>query len=715
MASWSASTPLFIRESGGNLGIGLRCQSNLVRVVLNGVEAGQKNIVHPWLGVEGQALTPALAASLGMAQPAGLLVNSLHAGSPAEQAGLRAGDVIVAVDGHAVEDPEAFHYRVATLPVGGEATFGVLRRGQRLEVRVALIAPPETTPRDTTTVTGRNPLSGATLENMSPAVSEETGIHGVDRGAVVINVQNGSVAARVGLQPGDMMVSINGTKIATVRDAVAAVRSATGGWRLSHPARQQRSYDDGGRMKKPASAPSLFAATAARPLADRLRPQKLADVVGQDHLLAPDAPIGRMVAAKRLASMILWGPPGCGKTTIARLAGRRSRICISSRFRRWRPASPICAKFSKPPHERRAAGQGTLLFIDEIHRFNRAQQDVLLPYVEDGTVTLVGATTENPSFELNGALLSRCQVLVLNRLDDAALELLLATRRENDERALPLDAEARIALKAMADGDGRYVLMMAEELLTLPPRPDTRPARNWLNSCSAAARLYDKAQESHYNLISALHKSLRGSDCDAALYWFARMLAGGEDPRYIARRLTRFASEDIGLADPQALPMALAAWEAYERMGSPEGELAIAELVIYLATAPKSNASYVAYGAARRAAKEYGSLMPPKHILNAPTKLMKDIGYGEGYEYDHDTAEGFSGQNYFPDDMARQEFYQPGRTRLRTRDQKTAGLLGGVAAQEECVASCPSPLSREQAPAGIHFISCDDGPPPSRG
>ncbi len=403
---------------------------------------------------------------------------------------------------------------------------------------------------------------------------------------------------------------------------------------------------------------TLFSRVAERrPLADRLRPAALSDVVGQDHLLSEGAPIGRMVADGRLASMILWGPPGCGKTTIARLLAKDADLYFE-------PVSAVSSgvadlrKIFEAAEQRQETGRGTLLFVDEIHRFNRAQQDVLLPFVEDGSVTLVGATTENPSFELNGALLSRCQVLVLKRLEDPALELLLDRAEKAEGRGLPLTPEAREALKNMADGDGRYLLGMAEELLRRPPGEPLDPEA--LAAFVQKRRpLYDKAQESHYNLISALHKSLRGSDCDAALYWFARMLAGGEDPRYIARRLLRFAAEDVGLADPQALPLTLAAWEAYERMGSPEGELALAEAVIYLATAPKSNATYIAYNRAVCSAAQYGSLMPPKHILNAPTKMMKEQGYGEGYAYDHDTPEGFSGQNYFPDGMRRENYYRP--------------------------------------------------------
>jgi putative ATPase len=365
-----------------------------------------------------------------------------------------------------------------------------------------------------------------------------------------------------------------------------------------------------------------------------------------------------MVASGNLGSIILWGPPGTGKTTIARLLADQTDLHFERLSAVFSGVADLRRVFDTA-RERRQMGQGTLLFIDEIHRFNRAQQDGFLPYVEDGTVILVGATTENPSFELNAALLSRTQVLVLNRLDDGSLEELLLRAEKDTGRKLPLQPDARAALRAMADGDGRYLLNMVEAVLTSPDEPllDTQALTAVVQR---RVPLYDKSQEGHYNLISALHKSLRGSDTDAALYWLARMLAGGEDPRYIARRLVRFASEDIGLADPQALVQSIAAWEAYERLGSPEGELAIVQCVIYLATAPKSNAAYIAAGAAARTARETGSLDPPKHIRNAPTKLMQDLGYGAGYEYDHDSAEGFSGQNYFPDGMARVRFYKPG-------------------------------------------------------
>ncbi|ABC23457.1 replication-associated recombination protein A [Rhodospirillum rubrum] len=401
----------------------------------------------------------------------------------------------------------------------------------------------------------------------------------------------------------------------------------------------------------------LFDEAAPRPLADRLRPRQLAEVVGQDHLVGPDGPLGRMTAAHRLASVVLWGPPGCGKTTIARLLADSTDL-------HFEPLSAVFAgvadlrKIFTAARERRTVGRGTLLFIDEIHRFNRAQQDGFLPYVEDGTVVLVGATTENPSFELNAALLSRCQVLVLRRLDDAALETLIARAEAECGRSLPLSAEGRETLRALADGDGRYLLNLAEELIALPAEP-LLDAAGLARVVQRRAPQYDKDREGHYNLISALHKALRGSDTDAALYWMGRMLAGGEDPLYLLRRLTRFAVEDIGLADPDALRHAVAAWDTYERLGSPEGELALANLVIYLGTAPKSNAAYKAYGAAMRAAKQTGSLMPPLHILNAPTKMMKELGYSQGYAYDHDAPDGFSGQNYFPDGMARQRFYNP--------------------------------------------------------
>ena len=407
---------------------------------------------------------------------------------------------------------------------------------------------------------------------------------------------------------------------------------------------------------------SLFEAAgmdvgAPRPLADRLRPQTLEDVVGQDHLIGPKGPLGRMLAQGHLSSIILWGPPGTGKTTIARLLADKVGL-------EFQPMSAIFSgvadlkKIFEIARGRRATGKGTLLFVDEIHRFNRAQQDSFLPVMEDGTITLVGATTENPSFELNAAVLSRAQVMVLNRLDDAALELLLTRAEEHKSRKLPLDEDARATLRAMADGDGRYALNLAEEVYALGLEESLDTA-GLISAIQRRAPLYDKGREGHYNLISALHKSVRGSDCDAALYWLARMLEGGEDPLYIARRMVRMANEDIGLADPQAVQQALAAKDVVDFLGTPEGDLALAQCVIYLATAPKSNAVYMAFNVARQAAKETGSVSPPAHILNAPTRLMKDLGYGKGYVYDPDTADGFSGQNYFPDEMERVEFYQP--------------------------------------------------------
>ena len=394
-----------------------------------------------------------------------------------------------------------------------------------------------------------------------------------------------------------------------------------------------------------------------RPLADRLRPKSLSEVVGQEKVLSRDGPLGAMLVAGSLSSLILWGPPGVGKTTIARLLADETDlhfVQISAIF----TGVPELRKVFEAAKLRRQNGKGTLLFVDEIHRFNKAQQDGFLPHMEDGTILLVGATTENPSFELNAALLSRSQVIVLERLSLTDLER-LAQRAEQDlGRALPLKGEAREAMLEMADGDGRALLNLIEQVAAW--KVDGALTRDQLTQrLMRRAAKYDKSGDEHYNLISALHKSVRGSDPDAALYWFARMLEGGEDPRFLARRITRMAVEDIGLADPQAEAICLDGWQTYERLGSPEGELALAQAVVYLALAPKSNAVYTAYKAARAAARETGSLMPPKHILNAPTRMMKEQGYGSGYAYDHDAEDGFSGQNYFPEGMKRPAWYLP--------------------------------------------------------
>jgi len=431
-----------------------------------------------------------------------------------------------------------------------------------------------------------------------------------------------------------------------------------------------------------AGEPAAAAAVSATaPLAERLRPKRLAEVVGQGAALAQDSPLGRMLQAKKLGSLILWGPPGCGKTTLARLLAKEvgetllPLSAVLSGVAELRKAFDAARKLAK-------GGRRPVLFIDEIHRYNRAQQDGLLHEVEAGTVSLIGATTENPSFALNPALISRCHVVVLARLDAAALGRLLARAETALGHALPLDAAARQRLLEIADGDGRYLLNMVESLADLPGEPllDVEQLGHVL-----ARRLpvYDKQQEAHYNLVSALHKSVRGSDPDAALYWLCRMLEAGEDPRYLARRLIRMANEDVGLAQPDAMVQAVHAAEVYERLGSPEGELALAQVTVHLALAPKSNAVYRAYGAARAAAKEHGSLMPPAHILNAPTRLMKELGYGAGYAYDHDAPDRFSGQSYFPDGMARQAFFQPTEEGLEKRLKEKLEWLERLRAERQ--------------------------------
>jgi putative ATPase len=409
----------------------------------------------------------------------------------------------------------------------------------------------------------------------------------------------------------------------------------------------------------------LFQASKAKPkreqqipLPERLRPQTLDDIVGQPQLLGPSGQLTNLLKSGRLPSLILWGPPGCGKTTIARLLAEKVGLHYVTLSAVFSGVQDLKNAFAAARHRLDETGQGTLLFVDEIHRFNKAQQDAFLPVLEDGTLVLVGATTENPSFALNSALMSRAQTLVLERLPHDDMLALLDRAEAYMGKDLPLTAEARDKLADLADGDGRFLLQLADQLLgdDLETPLDTE---GLFARIQKRAPLYDSNEEAHYNLISALHKSVRGSDVDAALYWFARMLNGGEDPRYIGRRMVRMAVEDIGLADPQALPICIAAWETYERLGSPEGELALAEALVYLATAPKSNATYMAFKAAKRLASETGSLMPPAHILNAPTKLMKEIGYGKGYQYDPDTKDGFSGQNYFPDGINRVQLYQP--------------------------------------------------------
>ncbi len=404
---------------------------------------------------------------------------------------------------------------------------------------------------------------------------------------------------------------------------------------------------------------TLFSTTIKRPLADRLRPQSLAEVVGQDHLVGENAPLGRMIKSGKITSFILWGPPGCGKTTIARLIAEHTNLYFEQISAVFSGVADLKRVFQYAQERRATQGKGTLLFVDEIHRFNKSQQDGFLPYVEDGTVILVGATTENPSFELNAALLSRCQVFVLNRLTSDDFEVLLTRAEKEMGKKLPIDEEARQFMKDTADGDGRYILNLAESVWSYAKPEEIFDKESIMRIIRSRAPIYDKGRDGHYNLISAVHKSLRGSDVDAGLYWVARMLEAGEDPKYIFRRLTRFAVEDVSLADPNAVTQAISCWQTYERLGSPEGDLALYQLTAYLATAPKSASLYKSTYAARDLARRTGSLMPPKNILNAPTKLMRDLGYHEGYEYDPDCEDGFSGANYFPDGVRHTKLYFP--------------------------------------------------------
>ena len=412
-------------------------------------------------------------------------------------------------------------------------------------------------------------------------------------------------------------------------------------------------------MKDKIMEETLFSNNIKRPLADRLRPSKLEDVVGQNHVVGSDAPLGRMLKSGKITSFILWGPPGCGKTTIARLIAEYTNLYFEQISAVFSGVADLKRVFQYAEERRANQGKGTLLFVDEIHRFNKSQQDGFLPYVENGTVILVGATTENPSFELNSALLSRCQVFVLNRLNEDDFEELLKRAEKEENKKLPIDKEAREFIKTIADGDGRYILNIAENIWTYAQNGEIFNKDQIIHIIQSRAPIYDKGRDGHYNLISAVHKSLRGSDVDAALYWAARMLIAGEDSRYLLRRLLRFSIEDVSLADPNAVNQAVSCIETYERLGSPEGELAVMQLVAYLATAPKSAGVYKAMHKAYDAAKQTGSLMPPKHILNAPTKLMKNLGYSDGYIYDQDLEDGFSGQDYFPEGMSRRKFYYP--------------------------------------------------------
>ena len=657
------NTAIYSR-TGGSIGIGFAIPANMVNVVVQSARAGSR-VVRPWLGAELQDITTDIADALGLKRLGGSLVAAVAPQSPLAGAGLRRGDVILAVDDREVNSAKELVYRIATKSVGSTVMVNYLRAGTARAATVRLIAAPETPPRSETRLDGDNPLGGLVVVNLSPAVTEELGLEAGLSGVVVERLEDGP-ARRMGFRPGDIIAELNGEEIRFGRQTVAAARRPRGV--VAHRSEPQGPGHPPGtrilRPEKPASMSNLFEAAglgneAPRPLADRLRPASLTDVVGQDHLVGREGALTRMLQAGRLGSVVLWGPPGTGKTTIARLLAGATGLAFEQMSAVFSGVADLKKVFEQA-RIRREQGRGTLLFVDEIHRFNKAQLDSFLPYVENGTITLIGATTENPSFELNAALLSRMQVLTLNRLDAAAMGEIIARAERFEGRALPLTGAAREQLLALADGDGRYLLNLVEEIFSDPgARGGPIGPEELARIAQRRVPLYDKSADGHYNLISALHKSVRGSDADAALYYLARMLVAGENPLYIVRRLVRMALEDIGLADPDAVHQALAAKDAFDFLGSPEGELALAQATLYLATAPKSNAVYAAMGRASGRAREGGSVMPPKIILNAPTRLMKQQEYGAGYRYDHDEPDAFSGQNYFPEGMPPERFYDP--------------------------------------------------------